>query len=73
VLNIRILLQLVTNNFPICADYVVIVWGTVVISCDWDGGETNEHKAFIEKFSRKFHISNRKIGGGEGGGGFLKT
>jgi hypothetical protein len=38
----------------------------VVRSCGWDGGETNEPKAFIEKFSGKFHISNRKMVGGLG-------
>jgi hypothetical protein len=42
----------------------------VVISCGWDGGETKEHRAFIEKFSGKFHISNRKMGGGERGADF---
>ena len=39
----------------------------MVRSCGWDGGETNEHRAFIEKFSGKIHISIRKIGCGEGG------
>lgn len=60
------------DNSPICADYLVFLGGTVIRSCGWDGGGTNEHGAFIEKFSGKFHIANRKMGGGEGGGGIFK-
>jgi len=45
-----------------CADYLVFLGGAVIRS-----GGINEHRAFIKKFSGKFHISNRKMGGGRGG------
>ena len=38
----------------------------MITNCACDGGETNEHRAFIENFSGTFHISNRKMGGGGG-------
>jgi len=47
----------------------------VVRSCGWDGGETNEHRALIGKFSRnRWEVSHFKSKNGwwGGGGGIFK-